>query len=270
MKYQLICLDVDGTLLDDEKRILKPVKESLRKAYGMGVQIALVTGRMPAGAEIVERELAFPCIKACSAGTYILLGDECIHMEYLLPEVMQKIYQQFAVNNGVPLWIFRGRKWYVTDVDSYVEREIEIIHYEPEVVDVDRLARQWEEEETGPNKLLIAADPETICRIQKEMEEMGLPQIDMARSADTYLEIFPKGVTKGEAMISICEKLDIPLEETIAFGDQELDIPMIQKAGVGIAMGNAIEELKELADYVTKTNNDGGIAFALERYLTEV
>lgn len=269
MKYKLICLDVDGTLLDDEKKIPTAVKKSLRKAHEIGVQIALVTGRLPAGAEIVEKELAFPCIKACSAGTYILLGDECIHMDYLLPSVMQKIYQEFAVKNSLPLWIFRGRKWYVTDVDSYVEQEIKIIHYKPEIVNVDRLARQWEEEGAGPNKLLIGADPQTISRILKEMEEMGLPQIDMARSADTYLEIFPKGVTKGEAMISICEKLDISLEETIAFGDQELDIPMIEKAGMGVAMGNAIEELKELADFVTKTNNDGGIAWVLEHYLTE-
>lgn len=267
MKYKLICVDVDGTLLNDEKRIPELVKESLKKASGMGIQIALVTGRMPAGADLAERELSVPCVKACNAGTYILLGDQCIHEEYLIPSVMREIYAEFAKRNGLPLWIFQGRRWYVTDVDAYVEREIEIIQYQPEVVDLETLAQSWESESSGPNKLLIAGSPETICRIQKQMEALDLPEIDMARSADTYLEIFPKGVTKGRALETICEKLDILPEETIAFGDQELDIPMIQKAGVGIAMGNAIAELKELADDVTGTNNDAGIASALERYL---
>lgn len=267
MKYRLICVDVDGTLLNDEKKVPELVKESLKKASGRGIQIALVTGRMPAGADLVERELSLPCIKVCSAGTYILLGDQCIHTEYMMPKVMREVYTEFALKNGLPLWIFQGRKWYVTDMDRYVRQEIEIIQYEPEVVDVETVAQSWEEAGTGPNKLLIAGDPETICRIEEEMKRMDLPEVDLARSSGHYLEIFPKGVTKGEALAVICEKLNIKLEETIAFGDQELDVPMIQKAGVGIAMGNAIKEVKEVADYVTRSNNDAGIAYALEQYL---
>lgn len=269
MKYKLICLDVDGTLLDDGKRIPDSVKDSLRQAFDMGIQIALVTGRMPAGAELVERELSVPCIKACSAGTCILAGDRCIYTKYVLPEVMRKIYEEIAVRNRLPLWIFQGRKWYVTGVDAYVKREIGLIQHEPEIADAKELAQKWEKEGVGPNKLLIAAGPETICRIEKEMKAMDLPETDMARSADTYLEIFPKGAGKGEALAAICGKLCIRPEETIAFGDQELDIPMIQRAGTGIAMGNAIEELKKLADDVTETNNNAGVALALERYLSE-
>lgn len=267
MKYKLICVDVDGTLLNDEKKIPELVKESLQKASGMGIQIALVTGRMPAGADLVERELSVPCIKVCSAGTYILLGDQCIHTEYMMPKVMREIYTEFAQKNDLPLWIFQGREWYVTDMDSYVKQEIEIIQYEPEVVEMGNLVQSWEEDGTGPNKLLIAGDPETVCRIEEEMKHADMQEVDMARSSDHYLEIFPKGVTKGEALAAVCEKLNIRLEDTIAFGDQELDIPMLKKAGVGIAMGNAIEEVKEAADLVTGSNNEAGIAYALEQYL---
>ena len=90
----------------------------------------------------------------------------------------------------------------------------------------------------------------------------------MARSSEIYLEIFPEGANKGEALEAICRNLAISPEETIAFGDQELDIPMLKKAGTAVAMGNAIEELKELADFVTGSNNDGGIAFGLNHYLS--
>ncbi len=267
MKYKLICVDVDGTLLNDEKKIPEPVKESLKKAAKMGIQIALVTGRMPAGADLVEKELSLSCIKACSAGTYILLGERCIHMKYMMPKVMKEIYVEFALKNNLPLWIFQGRKWYVTAIDAYVRQEMEIIQYIPEVVKIETLIQRWEDEKTGPNKLLIAADTTTICRIEKEMKKMALSEVDMALSSENYLEIFPKGVTKGEALATICKSLKIKLADTIAFGDQELDIPMIEKAGLGIAMENAIDEVKEAADFVTKSNEAAGIAYALEKYL---
>lgn len=76
-------------------------------------------------------------------------------------------------------------------------------------------------------------------------------------------------MTKGVALSSICQELNISKEETIAFGDQELDITMIEEAGLGIAMGNAIKELKDKADFITKSNNEAGIAYALEKYLTD-
>lgn len=267
MRYKLICLDVDGTLLNDEKRVLKPVKESLAKVHAMGIAIALVTGRMPAATETIEKEVSVPCIKACNAGTFILLGEECIHKKTLPLEAVQKIEQEFFVKNNLPLWIFEGKKWYVTDVDAYVERESRIIHVKPERVTMDVLVKRWKEKGTAPNKLLAGAEPSAISRLQNEMKAMELSGVDMARSSDIYLEIFPEGATKGEALEAICKKLGISPEETMAFGDQELDIPMLRKAGTAIAMGNAIPEVKELADFVTKSNNEAGIAFALEHYL---
>lgn len=267
MKYKLICLDLDGTLLNDEKRVPEPVKESLRRVHHMGIPIALVTGRMPAATELVEKELSIPCIKACNAGTYILHGNQCIHTKHLPLEAAQRVFEEFLANDGIPLWIFEGRKWYVTGVDVYVERESGIIHYKLEIAVIEALTKEWKEKGTGPNKLLIAAAPEVICRIQDKMKAARLFGVDMARSADCYLEIFPKGATKGEALEAMCNKLNIRLDETIAFGDQELDIPMLKKAGTSIAMGNAITELKELADFVTKSNNDSGIAYALDHYL---
>ena len=267
MRYKLICLDVDGTLLNDEKRVPEPVKESLARAHDMGIEIALVTGRMPTAAELVEKELSIPCIKACNAGTYILREGRCIHSRHLPPEAARHIYENFLAKEGIPLWIFEGPKWHVTGVDDYVERESRIIHYEPEIADMEALAQEWGENGPGPNKLLIAAAPEVICRVQKGMRAAGLPGVDMARSADIYLEIFPEGATKGEALEAMCRELSIRQEETIAFGDQELDIPMLKKAGTAVAMENGIEEIRKLADFVTKSNNEAGVAFALDRYL---
>lgn len=266
-KYKLLCFDIDGTLLDDEKRVADSVKKSLRKASEMGLYIALASGRMPAGIELIEKELEIDCIKICNAGTYILMEDKCIDSKKLSIDSMRGIYFSIAEKKNVPLWIFQEKDWYVTGIDSYVEREMQIIPYQPEVVTVDGLARRWQKEGKLPNKLLIAGSPEMIRSIHQDMKDGAWTDVDMACSADTFLEIFPKGVDKGRALKTVCGYLDISLADALAFGDQELDIPMVEAAGVGIAMGNSIPRLKEKADFVTKTNNEDGIAYALEQYL---
>lgn len=269
MNYKLICADIDGTLLNSEKRLLPQVKRSLQEAAAAGIQIALVSGRMPSGVDFVEMQLGLDCIKVCNAGTYILMGDRCIGAEYLPNRIMKEIYRKIAVKNGIPLWIFRNREWFVSGMDDFIEKEIGFVAYEPELVDVEKFAESWEMEKKRPNKLLLAASPDKIQEFYHEIKCWELPEIDMACSADTFLEIFPRGVSKGKALEKICGELGIGLEHTIAFGDHELDIPLIEEAGMGVAMGNAIEALKEKADFVTKTNDEAGIAFALELLLKE-
>ncbi len=267
MKYKLICADIDGTLLDHEKKLLPRVKKSLKEARDMGIQIALVSGRMPSGVDVVEKELGIDCIKVCSAGTYILMGEKCISVEYLPNNVMRDIYRKITKKNGIPLWIFRHEEWFVTGMDEFIEKEIGFVSYQPEFVNANELADKWDQEGKSPNKLLVAAEPSKIQEFAREIREWSLPEIDMACSADTFLEIFPKGVNKGKALEVICRELGISPQQSIAFGDHELDIPLIEAAGTGIAMGNAIETLKEKADFVTRTNDEAGIAYALDHYL---
>ena len=264
MNYKLICTDIDGTLLNDEKQLPLRAKESLQKAAENGIAVALVSGRMPSGVNLIEKELNIPCIKVCNAGTCIFMEGNCIQSECLSNETMRNLYQTIAKPYKIPLWIFREEEWFVTGWDIYIEKETGFVAYTPEVVDANELADQWDREGKAPNKLLFAAPAETIQKIFGEIIAQKNPEIDMARSADIFLEIFPKGVSKGTALKQICEKLHIKSEETIAFGDHELDIPLIETAGMGVAMGNGIPALKERADFVTKSNNEAGIADALE------
>lgn len=269
MKWKLICMDVDGTLLNDEKQVPAEAAESLRTASAAGLQVALVSGRMLAALEPIERELGIPCIKACSAGTYIVRDGVCLSSVYLPVRALREM-TALGRELGIPLWIYREKEWYVTAVDEYVEREAEIIRREPVCRDGDELADQWEKAKTGPNKLLFGARPEIIREISSRLKDGRWPDMEAARSADIYLEIFPRGMDKGRALEIICEKLGIAPGQTLAFGDQELDLPMIRAAGAGIAMGNAIDRLREEADYVTASNNEGGISQALRHFLPEL
>ena len=151
------------------------------------------------------------------------------------------------------------------------EREIKVIGCRPQTVDIEKLAACWKQENTGPSKLLISAEPAVITEIQEEMEtklrQGAWEDISMAKSAPFFLEIFPRGIDKGTVLETVCQSLGIPPAEAAAFGDQEMDIPMIRTAGLGVAMENAVDELKAVADYITLSNEEDGVAAALDKIM---
>lgn len=266
MHCRLICIDIDGTLLNDAKEVLPEVKDAVKRQYEKGRKIALVSGRMPWAVSQVEKQLEIDCIKICNAGTFIIVDGECVKEEVMSTHVMRQLYKDIAEKHHVPLWIFQGYRWYVTQTDHFVEKETDIIKYRPDVVDPYELAENWDKAGIKPNKFLIAAKEQKIGEIQAELERLENRTFDVARSSGNYLEIFPKNVDKGKAVASLCAVLNIGTENVVAIGDHELDIPMIETAGIGIAMGNAIQALKEKADFVTLTNNEAGVAYALRDY----
>ena len=265
---RLLCLDLDGTLLNDHKEIDPRDVEAVQKAAADGVTIALITGRMPAATENIVKTLRVSCILACNAGTYILEKGSCIYSEYLPLEAMQKVYG-VAQEHELPLWIFRHEDWMVTDLDEAVEEEIRTIRHMPQIMNYQNLEKEWAAAKKAPNKLLIGANPSKVQEIYAILQEMNVDEMDMACSAPNFLEIFPKGMNKGRALRMICKEKGIALEETMAFGDQELDLPMIEAAYIGIAMENGIPEIKEAARFVTKSNNDAGVAYGIAKYLPE-
>ncbi len=266
---RLICLDLDGTLLNDHKEIDPSDVDAIRRAAADGVTIALITGRMPAATDEIVKTLRIPCILACNAGTYILENGTCIYSEYLSLEVMQKVYG-VAKAQELPMWIFRHEDWMVTDLDEGVREESRIIHHMPLIVDYQKLEDEWVLTQKSPNKLLICANPFKVQEIYAILKKMNIHGMDMACSSPCFLEIFPSGMDKGKALRTICMEKGIPPEATMAFGDQELDIPMIREAFIGIAMENGIPEIKDAAQFVTKSNNDAGVAYGIMKHLPQI
>ena len=196
MEYKLICTDIDGTLLNDEKKLPLRAKQSLQAAVESGIAIALVSGRMPSGVNLVEKELGISCIKVCNAGTCIFVGETCMQAEYLSNETMRRLYRTIAKTYQIPLWIFRNQEWFVTGWDDYIEKETGFVAYHPRIVDADALADQWDREGKSPNKLLFAAPSEVIQNICQEITVQKDMEIDTAKSADIFLEILDRKSTR--------------------------------------------------------------------------
>ena len=119
----------------------------------------------------------------------------------------------------------------------------------------------------APIKILMSVQPEQLPEIQRTIADMLPETLTVVQTAAFYLEVIPKVINKGQGIRDICKVLGITPAEVISFGDAANDIPMLREAGMGVAMGNASEAVKAAADMVTLSNNEDGIAAALEKLL---
>ena len=264
MDISLICMDIDGTLVNDKHLVPKENVEALREAAKKGIKLALISGRYPQGIRYVEKQIGAECIKAAYAGGYIF-DDSCLYSEYLSTELAFQIYDT-AVGAGGDCWFFSGEKWYVTKINPWVETEIENVSSRPEIISIEGLDGIFRQTGTAPNKVLVTGSPQIVEKIYQILKPLSL-NVRLAFSSPVYLEVTPTGIHKGFALEKLCEIYKIPIQNTVAFGDQELDIPLLEKAGVGIAVANGVELLKNKADFITKSNNEGGVAYALRNIL---
>lgn len=254
-------MDIDGTLVNDNKNIPDKNIAALKKASDMGIRLALVSGRYPAGVRYAEEQLGIKCLKAAIAGAYIFEENKCLFSRYISKETAYRVYD-IAKKEGGDCWFFSGENWYVTGMNKWVRAEMQYVAASPDVVTKEELDSIILNKNAVINKALVTGSPHIVKKIYGILNGMVI-NAQLGFSSDTYLEIIPKGVDKGTALEKLCEIYHISIENTVAFGDEELDIPLIEKAGIGIAMGNAVKNLKEKADHITINNNEAGIAYAL-------
>lgn len=117
-----------------------------------------------------------------------------------------------------------------------------------------------------PVKILMSVPPEQLKQVQEQIVAFLPKELSVVQTAAFYLEVIPSQINKGQGIRSICSVLGIGPEQVMAFGDAENDIPMLRVAGIGVAMGNAADAVKAAADYVTRSNNEDGVAAALEAF----
>jgi len=258
-------MDIDGTLVNTESYVPEEVVSALKKVSDKGIKLALISGRYPSGIRLIEKMIGVNCIKASYAGGYIFDENKCLYSKNLNLETALQVYD-IACKNGGDCWFFCGENWFVTEINKRVEKESINVQANPTVVSIDDINDICEQKNTSPNKVLVTGEKDIVKKISNIIKSYGL-KVQLGYSSDVFLEVLPLGINKGMALEKICELNNIPLENTIAFGDQDLDIPMIEKAGTGIAMENGVNELKSVAKYITKTNDEAGIAYALEKIL---
>ncbi|WP_302602176.1 Cof-type HAD-IIB family hydrolase [uncultured Ruminococcus sp.] len=267
MDYKIIALDIDGTLTNSQKEITPHTRYAIIDAQKMGKKVVIASGRHPMGIQSIARDLLLDRYEGyimafnggkildCTTGQTIVSKD--FPKEYLSDILGVLKESNLSVHTYDDKKIITGGT--LNDY-SNVERDI----LKMEMVVVEDFAANIPEK---INKLLLSGEPAEIDKYNEILAKRYDGLLDVYKSAPYFLEIMPFGVTKGSMLPMLLEKLGFTNEEMIAFGDNYNDITMIGYAGLGVAMGNAEEDVKKIANYVCESNDDDGVAKTLEKYV---
>lgn len=276
-KYKVIVMDVDGTLLNKSKKISEKTKKALMRAQENGIKLILASGRPTSGLMDYAKELKmdkYDGLLVSFNGSKVVRYkyDEILFNEAMTIKQGKAVLEHLKKFNVIPM-IEKKDTLYVNDVYNcfvnYQGIPFNIIQYEAR----GGKFKLAEEKDLAAfadyplNKILTAGDPEYLKNNYKEMMEPFKDTLNCAFTADFYFEFTAKDIDKAKALDTVLSKFGYNSDEVIAFGDGENDISMIKYAGLGIAMDNAVEKLKKNCDYVTSSNNEDGIALALEKFI---
>ena len=259
--FKLICIDVDGTLLNSNhiisERTLKSLK-FLKKKYG--TSIVLASARMPDAVFNIRDRISNIDPIICYNGSLVL--DSAKNEIYSKTINYSSIYKltELIKKYNLNMCIYTHNKWYATNIDNFIEDEQKIVKVIPTVLNHDRILTHIYNNGYLAHKVLCINNPSNLAIIEKEIDLIENSEISFNYSKPTYLEIMPSNTNKIIALKGICKHLKIELSEVLSFGDGENDISLLKFSGFGVAMGNATNAVKSIAKAVTLSNDDDGIA----------
>ncbi|MED3963330.1 Cof-type HAD-IIB family hydrolase [Niallia taxi] len=273
---KVIIMDVDGTLTNNEKVITAKTKEVLVKAQKAGAILVLASGRPTSGLRDIAKELemekhhgllvSFNGSKVVDCET-----DEVLFNETMSVDEGQEVLEHMKKFEVIPM-IDQDNYMFVNDVFNneidYNGNPLNIIKYESrggkfnlcEIEDLAAFA------DYPLNKILTAGSPDYLQQHYKEMMEPFKDKLNCVFTAPFYFEFTAQGIDKAKALDTVLIPRGYKREEMIAFGDGHNDATMVEYAGIGVAMANAVDDLKAVADEVTRSNEEDGIAYTLSKY----
>ena len=267
MKYKLLVLDIDGTLTNEKKEITRHTKQTILRMQKAGVKVVLASGRPAYGVVPTARELELEqyggFILSYNGGRIVDCSTGRTIYEKTIPhKLMGGIYGQVH-DLDAALMTYEGDR-IITEKpqDAYVAKESFINKMKVKGVG------NFLDYVTFPVvKCLVAADGGYLEAVEDKLKGYFGSQLSIFRSEPYFLEIMPKDIDKASSLERLRLQLGRERAEIAACGDGLNDISMIQYAGLGIAMANAQEAVKRVCDFVTKSNEEEGVAYAIDRFI---
>ncbi|MDD7304956.1 MAG: Cof-type HAD-IIB family hydrolase [Peptoniphilaceae bacterium] len=264
---KIIALDIDGTLLNSNNEISDKTLKSLLKAQDMGHILVIASGRNPQGVEKFAHMLNFKdhngLLSNFNGGMITNYKTGEVIIEHTLDYKLAKDILQFSENLDINYFIYGKDELLTNSKDTYFLKESEARAFTTCRV-VEDLSYSLD---FAPHKILFSMDPRYIDKDAKLIRKKFIDRTDQVKSTPFYYEVMPKGINKGKSLLEIANYYKVDIKDTIAFGDEENDLSMIELAGIGVVMGNGTDFMKSKADFVTKSNDQDGISFYLENYL---
>jgi Cof subfamily protein (haloacid dehalogenase superfamily) len=263
MKLKFVISDVDGTLVNHDKKLTQPTIDAVARLQAAGVLFTIISARPPSGiAFLVEALKPTGPIAAFNGGTIIGPNGGIIERHVIERSAVE---QSFAIaqDSGATPWIFAEGRWHVTNLDNpHVAHEIVSSAQQPAVEsDVTALFDQVD-------KLTwVSDDHDLLVGLQARMRDSFGARATIGMSQTYYLDLTHPLANKGDGIATLARIAGVDLASLAVLGDQYNDVPMFERAGIAICMGQGPEPVKAKADYVSTSNDEDGVAHAIDTIL---
>ncbi|WP_284140957.1 MULTISPECIES: Cof-type HAD-IIB family hydrolase [unclassified Virgibacillus] len=253
MTKNIVFFDIDGTLLNDAKQIPSSAKKAIQALQKTGVMVAIATGRAPFMFKELREELGIDSFVSFN-GQYVVLEGKTIYENPLEKEELIHLYEAASREEFPMIFMHSDEMRASVENHPYIEKSmVSTLKFDYPPIDTTYYDKQ---------KIYQAL---LFCKDQEERKFRELHHaFDFIRWHDVSCDVLPGGASKAIGIKKLIEAYGVDIAHTYAFGDGLNDIEMIREVGTGVAMGNAVAELKEIADYVTDPVNQGGIANGLK------
>lgn len=279
-KISIVLSDVDGTLVDSQKRITERAKAAIQKLSDAGIKFAVASARSPRGMTMIANQITLSApIAAFNGGMLVDPGTMKVLTRQTLNDETARSVIERVDEYGLDVWVYAGVNWYLRNLNApHREKEENVVRFAPtEVKDFEAALNE------GVAKVLgVSDDLALVARAEKAIQDEFQncsytrsmarsracePLVCAARSYPFYLEVTHPNANKGAVVETLSELLQIPQVEFVTIGDMPNDVSMFKKSGYSIAMGQANDDVKKSATAVTAGMDDEGFAKAIENFV---
>ena len=266
---RIVTIDLDGTLFDNVKNISQQNIEAIKKCKELGVKIVIATGRPISGVMPVLKRLGLTtnedyCIiyngsKVLNVGT-----NEEIFSTTISGKTVKELYNESIRLNTYFHAFRKNEELITTEHNQYTDVEATINGINDVLVNINDI-----KDDDEFLKAMLVCDNESLNNAEVNVNNIYKEKLSMVRSAKIFLEFLNKDSDKGKALLHLAKYLNVDIKDTMAIGDAGNDISMIKKAGVGVAMKNSFKEVLDICDFVTLSNEESGVSYALHKFIID-
>ncbi len=255
--------DVDGTIVTHDKELTPRTRDAAARLKAKGIGLAVVSSRPPRGMRMLVGPLGLTMpLAGYNGGQFTSTTLEPLEDHALAPDVARRTHDMLAAR-GIDIWVFSGPDWLIRKADgAHVERETYTVQYDPMVVS------SFDGALANAHKIVgVSDDYDALARIESEVQAALGSSASAARSQKYYFDVTHPQANKGAAFHRLAQLMGVPIEEIAVIGDGGNDVAMFEQCPFSIAMGNASDDVKKHARFVTASNDEDGFATAVDRYV---
>ena len=270
MDYKIIVLDLDGTLTNRDKIITPRTKEALMRAQDMGKIVVLASGRPTPGVMPLAQELRLwehrGYILSFNGGMIVNLSTGEVVFDCQLPPQVNSRVIDLSREHVVDIMTYEGDRIIASSASyQYIALESRVCHMEVKEIGDPEEMKAYVTFQVP--KFILTDDGDYLATVEPKVKAVLGKNYSVYRSDPYYLEVLPKGIDKAKSLERFLEVTGYKREELIACGDGYNDLSMIKFAGLGVAMENGVLPVRQAADYITRSNNDDGVAHVVEKFM---